>query len=138
MSVCLSVETRDLLCQLLRVESLVDEFELLALIKDELRLSHTRGFHHGAEEGARSAGPRIDLRRAELRPILPSAVAWSPTSRGRRRGELRCSKRLRIRNAMATAVLLVLAGAAVVAATALLPQLSAESRQARHRIDLAR
>lgn len=132
----LSPESRELLRQLLRRESLDSESGLIAGVKEALRMQYSRGFHEGAAEGAKGLD-RADApaMRSERRKLSSSVHRQSESSQERRKKRRQRRFRARLRKAMVTTVMLVLAGAAILAINVARPQLSADNPRARHRID---
>jgi hypothetical protein len=134
----LSPESRELLRQILRHESLESESELVAGVKEALRMQYSRGFHEGAAEGAKGLDrPDAPTVRSERRTLSSSVHRHSESSQERRKKRRQRRFRKRLRNAVATTVMLVLAGSAILAINIARPPMSADNPRARHRIDFA-
>ncbi|HXI59625.1 MAG TPA: hypothetical protein VNO55_26335 [Polyangia bacterium] len=132
----LSPDSRELLRQILRRESLESESELVAGVKEALRMQYSRGFHEGAAEGAKGLDqPDVPVSRGERRKLSSSVHRSTESSQERRKKRRQRRFRRRLRKAAITTVMLVLAGAVILAINVARPPLSADNPRARHRID---
>ena len=131
----LSAESHELLRQILRVEALEDESALVGAVKEALRLQYSRGFHEGVAEGMKGTAVSDAPPREPGRRLSSSEYQGAPSSQERRKKRRLRRFRQRVRNALVTTVMLVLAGAALLAINAARPELSATNPRARHRID---
>lgn len=131
----LSPQSRELLRQVLRVETLDGEGELVGAVKDALRLQYTRGFHEGLAEAGNGTTLPTDSPPGQRRDLPQSQHGSSVSSAERRRLRRARRRRRRLRKALVTIILLVIAGAGLLAINAVRPPLSANNPGARHRID---
>jgi len=134
----LSPASRELLRQVLRRESLENESDLVAGVKEALRMQYSRGFHEGAAEGAKGLGvPDAPEIPGQTRTLSSSVHRDKASSQERRQKRRQRRFRRRVRNALVTVVMLVVAGGVLLAINAAGPQLSSDNPRARHRIDFA-
>lgn len=131
----LSPQSRELLRQVLRVATLDGENQLVGAVREALRQQYSRGFHEGVAEGAKGAGMPTVSKPNEPRSLSETPYKDSISSAERRRARRTRRVRRRLRNALVATMLLVMAGAGLLAVNAARPPLSANNPNARHRID---
>jgi hypothetical protein len=131
----LSPQSRELLRQVLRVEKLEGETELVGAVKEALLLQYSRGFHEAMAEKTKGSDLPTVPPPGERKKLTESPYEGTSSSAARRRNRRARRLRRRLRNGLVTIIILVLAGAGVLALNATRPPLSANNPNARHRID---
>jgi len=111
----ISIEATERLRQMLRTEKLTSESDLIALVKDGLATHYMRGLN----EGAAQTGKDPDR--------LPSR--WTKKTGRSDSWEMhrRALQKRRVKNVLATVMLLLMAGTALVAMSMFRPSLSADT-----------
>src|SRR5258708_6766458 len=129
----LSPQSRELLRQVLRVEKLDGESQLVGAVKEAMRIQYSRGFHEGlADRGKSDDLPDKPPPKWERRALPESPYRNSASSAERRKRRRQRRLRQRLRNALVTMVILVLAGARLPGLTAARPPLSSDHPPAPH------
>lgn len=115
----LSIESTERLRQMLKTESLTSEGQLITLVKDALAFQYLRGVNEGVVQAGKDPA-RLPSRSIPQRP--GRADSWELHRRAQRNGK--------IRNVLATMVILGLAAAGLITMGMIRPTLSNDSPQA--------
>jgi hypothetical protein len=111
----ISIEAVERLRQMLRTEKLTSEADLLTLLKDRLAMQYMRGLN----EGGAQTGKDPDRLPSHWNKKTGRSDSWEMHRRAQQKS--------RIKNVLITAMLLLMAGAALVAISMFRPSLSADS-----------
>jgi hypothetical protein len=111
----ISIEATERLRQMLRTETLASESDLIALVKDRLAMQYMRGVNEGAGQG----GNNPDRIPSGSTKKMGRSDSWEMHRRAQQKS--------RLKNVLATVMVLLMVGTAIVVATMFSPTLSGDA-----------